>query len=153
MKKLFTFTVCILFMTGICQAQDSLHSVPPNNSMEQKSYSTPQVNSKDYFLAKSSRMQTTGWVLIGVGAALGVSGYFIYQNNQDASLDHLGDIYAGYFAMIGGSVMVAVGIPVLIKSGYYNRKAMAMSASINIERYQSGLAVKQFPAVGLNIRF
>jgi hypothetical protein len=151
MKKLLIFTASLIFTLTICNAQDSLHSVSPNTSMEKKYYTNPEINSKEYFLAKSSRMNTTGWLLVGVGATLGVTGYFIYQNNKNGDLNQLDDTYAGYLAIIGGTAMVAVGIPVLIKSGYYKRKAMAMTASINLEPCQLGLAVKHFPTIGISI--
>jgi hypothetical protein len=49
--------------------------------------------------------------------------------------------------------MVVVDIPVLIRSGYYKRKALDMSANLKFEQYQTGISMKQYPAVGLSFKF
>jgi hypothetical protein len=152
MKQLVSFIASLLFIMGICQAQDSLHNISPNASIEKKQSAIPQINSKEYFLAKSSKLNTTGWVLIGVGAVLGTTGIIIYNKNKNGTLDQLGNTYGGVLLTIVGGAMVVVGIPLVIRSGYYKRKAMAMTATLNLENYQSGLAIKHFPSIGLSIR-
>jgi len=154
MKQLFTFVASILLMTGICQAQDSLHNTSPGVPIEKKQYTIPQKDSKEYFLEKGSKLNRTGWVLLSVGSVLGVTGTIIYVNSihSKGGWDQLGNEYGGAFLILAGSSLVLTSIPVFIRSGYYKRKALNMSASFKLEPYQSGLSVKHFPSVGVSIR-
>ena len=101
-------------------------------------------------------MKTTGWVLISAGTVLGITGYFVYENTLNSDYHNfdaaVGNTFGATLLMAGGAAMVVVGIPVLIRSGYYKRKALNMSAMMKFETYQTGIAFKQFPAVGLSIR-
>ena len=154
MKQLFTFTASILFLMGICQAQDSLHNSSPNASIQKNPYTMPQVNSKEYFLEKRSSLNTTAWVLLGVGVTLGTVGTIMYENsiNTDGGWNQVTNAWGGAVMMVAGSALVITSVPIFIRAGYYKRRAMDMSASLKLEPYQSGLAVKHFPSIGLSIR-
>lgn len=156
MKQIMLLLAAFLFILEISQAQDSLHATTPNPS-NARSY--PPVNpyfSSEYYMNKSNKMKTTGWVLISVGTVLGIAGYFVYENQLNTDYnsidDAIGSTLGATILMAGGTAMVVVGIPVLIKSGYYKRKALNMSAMMKFETYQTGVAFKQLPALGLSIR-
>ncbi len=69
------------------------------------------------------------------------------NTHNQKRLGTCGQYIWGYFSITAGSAMVITSVPVFIRSGYYKRKAMDMSASIKLEPYQSGLAVKHFPSM------
>jgi hypothetical protein len=84
MKQLIIlFAACLLIMET-SQAQDSLHQAKPNPSIE--TYKTPphMVYSSEYYMQKSRRMKTTGWIMIGAGTVIGITGYLIYQNQLNS---------------------------------------------------------------------
>ena len=95
--------------------------------------------------------------MIGAGTVIGITGYLIYQNQLNSystNIDQALMNTAGSTIMvIAGSAMVVVGIPVIIRSGYYKRKALDMSANLRFEQYQTGISMKQYPAVGLSFQF
>jgi len=105
--------------------------------------------SKDYYLEKSKRQGTAGWVLLGAGTAMGIGGIIIMDQ---------GDIFSADFE--AGAVLVLVGaasglasIPFFISSGRNSRKAARLS--FNPQNYPdpyghfSGIQ----PALGLKIDF
>ncbi len=152
MKQLFSVTIGFFIITNICRAQDSLHIVVPKTSTEKNTFYMPQPNSKEYYLEKQSKLNTTAWVLLGIGAAMGVTGTIIYENVAHKNeLDQVGNEFGGVFLMVAGSAMVVTSVPIFIRSGYYKRKAMDLSANLKFEPYQSGVAMKSFPAIGLRI--
>ena len=62
MKQLFSVSIIFFIFTGICRAQDSLHVITPNTSAEKNKFYMPRENSKEYFLEKGSKLNTTAWV-------------------------------------------------------------------------------------------
>jgi uncharacterized membrane protein len=153
MKKLITFTAGLLFMMAICKAQDSLHNVSPNNSIKGNQYAIPDMNSREYFMEKGSKLNTTAWVLLGVGATLGTTGLILYENAHNQNdWENVSNTFSGIFLIAAGSALVVTSVPIFIRSGYYKRKGLDMSASIKLEPYQSGVALKHYPSVGLSIR-
>jgi uncharacterized membrane protein len=152
MKQLFSAFTCLLILTGICRAQDSLHITTPKASTGKNQFYTPAINSKEYCLEKHSKLNTTAWVLLSAGVVMGVTGTIIYENAyHNDGWDQMGNVFGGSFLMIAGSALVITSVPIFIRSGYYKRKAMDLSASLKFEHYQSGLAMKSYPAIGLRI--
>ena len=112
----------------------------------------PREDSKEYFLEKRSKLNTTAWVLLGIGAAMGVTGTILYEHAaQTNEWDQVGNEFSGVLLMAAGGAMVVTSIPIFIRAGYYKRKAMDVTANLKFEPYQSGLAMKRFPAIGLSI--
>jgi hypothetical protein len=153
MKQLIILSAGLLFMLGFCQAQDSLNHISPNAPIPKKQYAIPDVNSKEYYLERGSKLNTTAWVLLGVGATLGATGFIIYQNNHNQNdWENLGNTFSGIFLIAAGSALVITSVPIFIRSGYYKSKALNLSASLKLEPYQAGLALKRYPSIGLSIR-
>jgi hypothetical protein len=152
MKQLFLVTIGLFIITNMCRAQDSLRIAVPNSSTEKNKFYMPKQNSKEYYLEKQSKLNTTAWVLLGIGAAMGVTGTILYENAAHANeWDQVGNEFGGIFLIAAGSAMVVTSVPIFIRSGYYKRKAMDLSANLKFEPYQSGVAMKSFPAIGLRI--
>jgi len=153
MKQLFIFTASLFFILGVCQAQDSLNHISPNAATPKKQYAVPDFNSKEYCLERASKLNTTAWVLLGVGVTLGTTGFIVYQNthNQD-DWENVGNTFSGIFLIAAGSALVITSVPIFIRSGYYKSKALNFSASLKLEPYQAGLALKRYPSIGLSIR-
>jgi len=152
MKQQFLAIISLFVLTGICRAQDSLHIPSPKTSKEKDQFFTPAKNSREYYVEKESKLNTAGWVLLGGGMAMGIAGTILYVNaNHADNWNELGNEWGGVFLMIAGSAMVITSVPIFIRSGYYKRKAMDISANLKFEPYQSGLAMKSYPAIGLRI--
>jgi hypothetical protein len=157
MKQLIILFAACLFLMETSRAQDSLHHAKPNPSVE--TYKTPphMVYSSEYYMQKSRKMKTAGWILIGAGSVLGITGYLVYQNQINSYTNNLDNALlntaGSTVMMVGGSAMVVVGIPVLIRSGYYKRKALSMSANLKFEQVQTGISMIQYPAIGLSFQF
>jgi hypothetical protein len=153
MKQLF-FLVFVLFcMSRICRAQDSLHISTPKTSTEKNMYSMPQKNSKDYYLEKANKLNTSAWVLLSAGVVSGVAGIIIYDNTHNVNgWNQVSYAFGGVFLMIAGSALVVTSIPIFIRAGYYKNKALDMSAILKFEPYLSGVTIKQYPAIGVRFR-
>jgi len=153
MKQLFSLLMSFVFFTGICKAQDSLNRIPENPSYQRGQSNIPPVNTKDYYEYKRARLNTTAWVFLGLGVTLGTTGLIIYENAKyQDDLNNLGNTFGGSFLIGVGSAFVLTSIPIFIRSGYYKKKGLDMSASLKMEPYQSGVALKHYPSVGLSIR-
>jgi hypothetical protein len=152
MKQLFSTIIFLCFITAICKAQDSLHIISPKTSVQKNLYDMPQTNSKEYFLEKESKLNTAAWVLLGAGTVMAITGTIIYEHAiHNENWDEVGNTFGGVFLIVAGSAMVVTSIPIFIRSGYYKRKALNMSAALKFEPYQSGLAMKHYPAIGISI--
>jgi hypothetical protein len=152
MKPLFLSLASLFIFTCFCRAQDSLHTTTPNPSFEKNKFLMPDKNSKEFLEGKHNKLNTTGWILLGTGVALGVTGIIIYDHaNKAGDWGASDNLFGGVFLMIAGSALTIASVPVFIKAGYYKRKAMNMSANLRFEPYQSGVAIKQYPAIGLKI--
>ena len=88
---------------------------------------------KAYYLQKATKQKTTGFILLGTGAAaIIVGGILINQgNNQDEFMGGLDDWAYGTGLMIGGGVVMATSIPFFISSG--NNKSRAAAITVGIQ--------------------
>jgi hypothetical protein len=152
MKHLLSTIIGLFILTGFCKAQDSLHTVTPKSSLDKSKFSVPENNSKEYFESKRNRLNTTAWVFLGTGVVLGVVGIITYDNaNHGNNWGETGSLFSGIGLMVTGGALTVASVPIFIRAGYYKSKAMSMSANLKFEPYQSGVAVKQYPAIGLRI--
>ena len=124
--------------------------VLPVTSFCQKTNDSIPVLKTDY-LQKSKNQKTAGWVLVGGGTALIVTG-FIVGNSENSTFD---DAATGA-TLAGIGVLSALGsIPLFIASGKNKKKAANMTTNIKMEK--STLAEKQsfvrssYPALSFKI--
>ena len=116
-----------------------------SGSYAQQTEPSPVMTREDY-LKKSKSQKTTGFILLGIGAAcLGIAA------PGDVSFDALPVL------VIGGSVAVLSSIPLFIASGKKKRKAMNMSASIDLQAIQDlnkvEMSPKYYPAISFKLKF
>ena len=115
----------------------------------------PEVHDKDYFVNKSKGFSTTGSVLLGGGAVVGLAGYFIYQNNYNSDGFNF-DWIPGLFCMVVGGAAIITSVPMFIASSRYKSKAAALTVSFKGEKFprlQGSTAVLQYvPAISVKIR-
>ena len=141
------------------RSQDSLKAEPDfPNATRHGRYSQPNYD-KEYYLRKSSKMNTAGIILLCAGTALTVGGIIVYNDamNSEDWGDGLVNGAGGYIAIVAGSAMVITSIPILIVAGSNKRKAMEMSGSLNLQPYRQladhGLATNFVPSIGLKLSF
>jgi uncharacterized membrane protein len=162
MKQIILIFVVLFVVLESSRAQDSIRNIAPGPSFKLYKTAPPAKFSYEYYIVKSNKFKTTGWVLAGLGTVLGVTGLIIYENHlhQEYTWDELGDEIANSagaeLLMIAGSTMVLVSIPVFITSLHYKKKALNMSASLKLESYheiyQTGITQNHYPALGITIR-
>jgi hypothetical protein len=158
MKKNLTMLITALIMLNVSQAQEPPHRYIPNTSYEKDRTTKPKMNSADYYLEKSTKMQSNAWKLAGLGGVLGITGLLLYSakdnstNQMGASIAYAG---GGELLMFSGAFLVVTSIPVYLESVHYKNKGLAMTASLNMEPIrdlnQSGLLVKYYPALALHV--
>ena len=79
---------------------------------------------KAYYLKKAENQKTTGFILLGTGAAATIIGFLIANGSNSLSDD---DLYTGtWMLLIGGGAMVA-SVPFFISSGSNNRRAATIT--------------------------
>jgi len=153
MKQLIIFAGLFLILES-SSAQDSLQHNNLNAPTGKHQSYNPWIYSKAYCQEKSRSLNTAAWVLAGTGAVMGIAGLVVYENSlREDSWNELGNSFGGVILVAAGSAMVITSVPIFIRAGYYNKKALNMSAVMKLEPYQKGLAVQHFPAIGLSIPF
>lgn len=135
MKKIMVCFVGLVFsITCLCQKTND---------------SVPTVE-KDY-LQKSKNQKTAGWILLGGGTALIVTG-FIIGNGENSTFDD-----AAEGALLAGvGVLSALGsIPLFVASGRNKKIAMKMTTRIKMENTaipeKQSLAQRSYPALAFKI--
>jgi hypothetical protein len=158
MKKLILFLALITIILPASQAQDSLKAKPNLSKAPENDFPNHPTHNQDYYLKKSSRMNTAGLVLLGLGSALTIGGVIVYNDamNSENWGDGLVNGAGGYLAIVAGSAMVITSIPVLIVAGHNKKKAMELSSSIQLQPYQQirevSLATNWVPSLSLKLR-
>jgi hypothetical protein len=157
MKKLLLILALLGFTLPALQAQDSLNAKPNLSKSQNYARSNPSNNTREYYLQKSNRMKTAGWILLGVGSALTIGGIIVYNDAMNSE-DWVNGIYngaGGYIAIIAGSAMVVTSIPILIVAGNNKKKAMELSSSLKLEPYQqiheASLATQWVPSISFRL--
>jgi len=162
MKKIITTTYYFLVTLQLLIAQDSLNSktIYPQNDYKKLRIFKPA--DQQHYIHRWKSTRTTAITLLTVGTVAAVSGYFVFQNNNNNSDwgsygENLDGVFIGGIVMICGGIMVVGSVPLFIVSSHYKAKAMNMSASIKMERVtelnQLGVVLKHIPALSLNINF
>jgi hypothetical protein len=148
MKQTFLL-LAVLTMLGISSpAQDS--------ATGKKFHSMHEVNNATNYLNKSSDLQKAGWILMGTGGALVVTGLLVYWNNVDDSgiFGDLNAVPGAFTAILGGSAMIT-GVILLGRSSHYKQKAAGLSAFLRQEKFPTlqGSTVSMRPVPALCLRF
>lgn len=109
--------------------------------------------SKEYYLEKSKKQKTTGWVMLGSGAVLTIVGIIGFSSTWDDSSYSSTDAY-GIMA-VGGPLICLGSIPFFISSGNNAKKAATLSFNNQpILMPQQGLLVQNsHPSLALKIDF
>jgi hypothetical protein len=137
MKKTFIFPVLLLFTVN------AFSQAIPSNEF-----------SKEYYLQKSKSQKSTGWILLGGGAALAIIGLIGFSSTFDI-WDSSSESDSYGYLMLGGSVISLASIPMFISSGKNNRKAATISLnnqSILVPK-QGSLVQNSQPSLSLKITF
>jgi len=158
MKKNLTMLIIALIMLNVSLAQEIKQRYVINSSFDRDKIEKPKLNSSEYFLLKATKMESTSWKLASVGVALGIAGLLLY-NEKDYILRQMGASISytsgAKMLMFSGAFLVVTSIPVYLESVHYKNKALAITASLNIESIrdinQSGMLVKYYPAIGLHV--
>jgi cytochrome bd-type quinol oxidase subunit 2 len=105
-----------------------------------------QLKTKEYYLKKSKRQKTTGWILLGVGTVAVIAGATAEKSKpSDGSFSNLG-------IGLGGLLVGVIGISALIGSETSKSKAAAMAIGTQtITAPGAGFNVRMQPAVGLKV--
>jgi len=106
---------------------------------------------KTEYLQKSKNQKTAGWVLLGGGTALIVTG-FIVGNSENSTFD---DAAMGA-TLAGVGVLSALGsIPLFVASGKNKRKGLQASTFIKMQKAirfeKSSFVQTSYPALSLKI--
>jgi len=105
---------------------------------------------KDYYLQKSKKQKTTGWVLFTGGTTMAVIGGLVFSDHFDYGSDAATD--ASSFLVLGGVFLDLLSIPFFISSASNTRKAASISFNtqklllpqhnIFIPKHQVGLTLR-----------
>jgi hypothetical protein len=136
MKKVLVFIMLIFAATS---------------SFAQKTNAGAPLTREDY-LVKSKKQKSAGWSLLGGGAALIGTGLLI-GNRKESSF---GEAATGGIIGIIGILSVITSVPLFIASGRNKRKAMNVSANLEILQnhlYKETARVRSYPAFSLKLNF
>lgn len=86
-----------------------------------------QPGTGDLLLSKSKRQRTTGLILIGTGAALGIAGGLIQLTHEMKRDNSFNFDFTGATIAIAGGVLLATGVVFYIRSNGLHRKAIGSS--------------------------
>lgn len=109
--------------------------------------------SKDYYLQKSKKQNTTGWILLTSGAVIGIIGIVGFSKSDFLESNSDADAYG--ILMLGGALSGLGSIPFFINSGSNARKAATLSINNQPIILQNGgsLVLSPQPSLSLKIKF
>lgn len=144
MKKIIAFILFLVFNVA---------------SFAQLNDSTYRQTVKNEFLKKSRNQRTTGFILLGSGAALIMTGVLMVNNSNDDILNPGNWVDAGAgvgITTIGGLSAIA-SVPFFIMSANNSKKARQMSAGVKMEKlYRDKIKPSDpqfFPAITARLHF
>jgi|GEM_PF-963176 hypothetical protein len=111
------------------------------------------------FLRKSKNQRTTGFVLLGIGTAVGVAGALIVDNstNDQNPTGIIAQAGAGGTVAVVGSLVALTSVPFFISAGSNKKKANRMSAGISFEKFMgervSATYLNYYPALTARLSF
>ncbi|HSF46130.1 MAG TPA: hypothetical protein VLA58_08960 [Chitinophagaceae bacterium] len=144
MKK----TTLLLLMAAFCMS-----------SFGQLNDSTYRQTVKNDFLRKSRNQRTTGFILLGAGVVLTVTGVAMVNNGNDDILNpgNWVDTGAGAGIATVGILSTLTSIPFFIMSINNNKKAKKMSAGVSFEKIMHSeintAYPNYYPALSARINF
>ena len=121
--------------------------------------STYRYTLKNEYLRKSRNQRTTGFILLGAGAILTITGVVMVNNGNDDILNPGNWVDTGAGAGIAtiGILSTATSIPFFIMSASNNKKAKKMSAGVSFEKLMNNKVrvsyPEYFPAVTARLSF
>lgn len=119
------------------------------------SQTTPYKEStKEHYLQKSKKQNTTAWVLSSAGSAIVIAGLISMDNSsKNDSLGFPDD--SSYFILLGGTTVGLVSIPFFISSARNARKAVNLSINNQSVLFplQNNIAQNYSPSIALKITF
>ena len=107
--------ICFLFLfVGIrtVKAQDTLpdHSLPPKAAFTQA-----------YDHNQNASARTTAWTLLGCGAVMTLTGYWICYDQRDVQINHLSAPFGGVVLTVSGALCMLGSIPAFLVARHYRR--------------------------------
>ena len=122
------------------------------NSFCQKTNAGEPLSRQDY-LVKSKNQKNAAWVLLGGGAVLIGTGLLI-GDRKESSFD---DAATGGIIGIAGALSMITSIPLFIASGRNKRKAMDVSAYLEIRHNPAqtltAVSFRSYPTFSLQLNF
>lgn len=109
--------------------------------------------SKEYYLEKSKKQKTTGWVMLAGGAVVTIVGLIGFSSTYDDTSYSTTDAYG--FMTVGGPLICLGSIPFFISSGSNAKKAATLSFSNQpiLLPQQGSLVQNSQPSLSLKIDF
>lgn len=127
------------------------------SSYAQLNDSTYRESVKKEYLRKSRNQRTTGFILLGVGAGLALTGAIIFNSSKDDIDQVLVETTSGAGLVTVGMISGVASIPFFIMSASNNKKAKTLSAGISFEKIMNNEArvpyPDYYPALTARIRF
>jgi hypothetical protein len=110
-----------------------------------------QQQPKEFYLEKSKKQKTAGFILLGVGTAMVIGGAAAFNSSWDSESNSSTDFYG--FVMLAGVVADITSIPLFISAGINKRKAATLSVGLqgNDPLQRSPFITHVQPAVILRI--
>lgn len=136
MKKILIFLMLLLFTVRVFGQE------------------TPSTEfSKEYYLEKSKKQKTTGWVMLAGGAVITIVGLIGFSSTYDDTSYSTTDAYG--FMTVGGPLICLGSIPFFISSGSNAKKAATLSFSNQpiLMPQQGSLVQNSQPSLSLKIDF
>ena len=131
-----------------------LLAVSATTFSQQTTTTIPPLTKTDY-LKKSKTQKTIGWVLLGAGTAMMVSGSSIWSNEAEESYNILYTTTKGTGLIAAGFIVAAGSIPLFIIAGKNKRRARAASAFLKMETVpvvqQTSFVSRQYPTLSIKI--
>jgi uncharacterized membrane protein len=140
MKTLFV-SMLIMLMSVVAMAQQAPPGAQPT---------------REELLQKSKNQKTTGFVMLGAGAAAMAAGAFLFNENFSI-WDSSGDTGAagGAVLFVAGGLSMLGSIPLFIASSNNKERAMEMRVGATLERVPAGFCASPgtnaYPAVSVRI--
>jgi hypothetical protein len=151
MKHIISVGISVALLTGVCRGQDNTNLALTKTLSEKNESVIAQLNTREYYLERRNKLNSTAWMLLGVGTVLTIGGSLQYENAIHLHDRNLNEEIGAAVLTVGGTAMVIASIPCFVSSRMYNKKLMNMTANLKIESYQSPASIKQYPAIGLRI--
>ena len=124
------------------------------SSRPAKGFQMPASPKNIDYLKKSRRQKTTGWILLGTGTALIITGIVAAYSVDD---DPISSAVSLVFLSGPGVVTSLISIPFFVASKRSKRRAMAASSSIGFLRKPPGITGltnnKRYPALTMKMSF